>query len=165
MRRFLRSGERIQKMTFSKNTTIPFFTWSWCHCFPHLSFFSALLFHGKASGQAASLLPFLPSSTAFGLIPSAAPPPADPLRPVLLTFPAVGNHAGAWLADKPSCWLMGRPACVQLWEGRWTPVKRKRWQSPPHTHTPNKHTAKTPFGRKGLKWPTSPLPTLHPTSS
>lgn len=62
--------------------------------------------------------------------------PPDPLRPVLFTFPAVGNHAGAWLADKPSCWLMGRPLRVQLWEGRWTLVKRKRWQShPPPTHT------------------------------
>lgn len=117
------------------------------HCFPHLYFFpSSLLFHCELSVHAASLLLFLPSSTAFGLIPSPPPqasaaappppPPPDPLRPVLFTFPAVGNHAGAWLADKPSCWLMGRPLRVQLWEGRWTLVKRKRWQShPPPTHT------------------------------
>lgn len=125
-----------KKRTFSKNTIIPYFTLSVSLiCLFFLPVISLQTFGPWF------LPPSLPSffdclqPHSLPTTPSLCSPSPDPLRPVRFTFPAVGNHAGAWLADKPSCWLMGRPMHTQLWEGRWTLVKRKRWQShPPPTH-------------------------------
>lgn len=66
--------------------------------------------------------------------------------------------------------LMGRPMCVQLWEGRQAPVERKRWQS----HRPATHPLHTQLshgfgwkeGRKeGIKMTDFPSTTVHPNSS
>lgn len=140
-----------------------------CHCFAHLSFFFSL---SKPSVHAPSFSFLLSSAASFCPFPSPPPPhttepPSTPvLSAVCFTFPAVGNHAGAWLADKPSCWLMGRPVCVQLCGLRWTIVKGKRWplhRTPTHP-TFNIHTGKTQVGRKWLNLP-PPRPRLLLISS
>lgn len=85
-----------------------------------------------------------------------------PLLSPSFTLTAVGNHAGAWLADRPSCCLMGRTAAAKLCKLKMDgSQKEKVTIAPESLPSPSAPTAKAPLGRNSNVRVPSLI--LHPT--
>lgn len=103
-----------------------------------------------------SRLLFPHSSTSFGPIPSPPPqacsaPLTTPPPSAFFTIPAADNRAGAWLADKPSCWVNGKVRVLQTVDRKTNFNQKGNVTIKAASHMPSTCSANTPFGRKQIK--------------
>lgn len=146
-----------------------------CHVLFFIYCFSTHFSLQAFSACCPSRLLFPHSSTAFGPIPSPPPqaysaPLTTPPPSAFFTFPAADNHAGAWLADKPSCWANGKVCVFPTVERKTNFSQKEKVTIKPPSHMPLTHSANTPFGRKeGIKMvsisPSPPTTTRQPPVS
>lgn len=66
--------------------------------------------------------------------PLTTPPPS-----ACFTIPAVGKHAGAWLADKLSCWISGKVRVLPTVESKTSFSQRKKVTIKPPSHMLSQH--------------------------